>query len=411
MANGRPSGTSRIWIWTAAVLIVVAVGSLAHFATRTVLQVRSFRVARGPIRTTISTNGKVQPITNWEAHAPFPGLVRTVSVHEGDRVAAGQLLLTMDNGDAQTRLAQARLALASAEANQKALLAGGVPEERVSFSGQLDQARNEAASAAEALATLKKLAEQGAASPSEVAQAQNRVNSDQANLQVLEERQRARQSPNRAQAEADVAQAQAAVAAAEDAVARSTVRAPFAGTVYSVAVTPTQYVQGGDRLLQMADLSRMQVLAYFDEPDIGKVSIGQPVQISWTAKPNLLWHGHITRLPATVVAYTTRSVGELLCSIDDGQDGLLPDTNVVVVVTTDNVTNALFVPREALHEEQGLTYVYKVVGGKLKRSPVTVGNRNLTEVQVLTGVNASDIVALGAIGGQPLTNGVAVKTL
>ena len=409
MANGRPRGTSRIWIWTAAVLLVIAIGYLAHFVTRTVLQVRSFTIARGPIRTTVSTNGKVQPIANWEAHAPFPGLVRTVAVREGDAVPAGKLLLAMDNGDAQTRLAQARLALASAQANRRALLAGGLPEERVTFSGQVDQARAEAASADAALTTLQKLAAQGAASPSEVAQAQNRVNNDQASLQVLKQRQGARLAPSKEQAEADVAQAQAAVAAAEDGVSRSTVRAPFAGVVYSVPVMPTQYVQAGDRLLQMADLNRMQVLAYFDEPDIGKISVGQPVQITWTAKPNLLWHGHITRLPATVVGYTTRNVGETLCSIDDMHDGLLPDTNVIVTVITDNVANTLFMPREALHAEQGASYVYKVTGGKLKRTAVTVGNRNLTQVQVLTGVGEGDVVALSAVGGQPLTNGAAVK--
>ncbi len=411
MANGRSSRNTRILVWTTAVLVVVFVGYLAHFATRTVLQVRAFTVARGSIRSTVSTNGKVQPIENWEAHAPFPGLVRAVEVHEGDTVPAGKLLLTMENADAQSRLAQARASLAGAQLNQKALVAGGAPEERATFSGQLDQARAEAQAAAQSLATLQKLSTQGAASPSEVAQAQARVNSDQANMEVLQQRQGARQSPNLAQTQADVAQARAAVAAAEDALARSSVRSPFAGTVYSLSVTPTGYVQQGDRLLQMADLHHMQVLAYFDEPDIGKVSIGQPVVIKWTAKPNQVWHGHITRLPATVVTYTTRNVGELLCSIDDPHDGLLPDTNVDVTVTTNSVGNALFVPREALHAEQGLTYVYKVIHGSLKRSEVTVGNLNLTQIQVLSGVSAGEVVALGSISGEPLTNGVAVKVL
>ncbi len=411
MANARPGRNTRIVIWTVAVLVVALVFYLAHIATRTVLQVRAFTVERGSIRSSISTNGKVQPVTNYEAHAPFPGLIRAVYVHEGDKVPAGKLLLSMDSADARTRLEQARASLAGAIANEKALRAGGTPEERYTFGGQLDQARTEERAAEQALATLQKLAGQGAASPSEVAQAQSRLSGDRANLQVLEQRQGARTAPDLAQAQAEVSEARMAVAAAEDALDKSNVRAPFAGTVYSVSASPTEYAQQGDRLLQIADLNRLEVLAYFDEPDIGKLQVDQPVTITWVAKPNQIWHGRITRLPSTVVTYTTRNVGELLCSIDDPHDGLLPDTNVNVTVTTNNVPDTLFVPREALHTEQGGTFVYKVVHGSLKRVAVRVGNLNLTQVQILSGVKVGDVVALGALGGQPLTPNAAVRVL
>ncbi len=410
MAKQRSTQSTRILIWTVAVLVLILVAYLAHIATRTVLQVRAFTVVRGSIKSSVSTNGKVQPVSNYEAHAPFPGLVRTVYVHEGDAVPADKLLLTMDDSDAQTRLLQARASLAGALANQQTLAAGGAPEERTSFNGQLAQAQTEAQAAAQSLATLQQLAATGAASPSEVAQAQSRLNNDQASLQVLEQRQAARMnSPNLAQAQAEVVEARAAVTATEGALEKASVHAPLAGTVYSVSAAPSEYAQQGDRLLQIADLNHMEVLAYFDEPDIGKLHLGQPVTITWVAKANQTWHGHITRLPATVITYTTRNVGEVLCSIEDPHDGLLPDTNVNVTVTTSSVSGALFVPREALHTEQGLTYVYKVVRSSLKRVPVTVGSLNLTQVQITSGITAGDVVALGALGGQPLLNGTAVQ--
>ena len=411
MANERPKST-RFFIWTAAVIVVALVFYVAHIATRTVLQVHAFTVERGSIKSTVSTNGRVQPVSNYEAHAPFPGLVRAIYVHEGDKVPAGKLLLTMDDADAEARLQQARASLAGAEANLTALSAGGTPEERYSFGGQLDQARAEQRSAAQSLATLQKLMAQGAASQSEILQAQNRLATDHSNLQVLEQRQSARKSsPGLAQAQAQLAEAHAEVNAEQAAIDESSVRAPFAGTVYSIAASQTEYVQQGDKLLQMADLDHMQVLAYFDEPDIGKLRLGRPVLITWLAKPDDTWHGHIVRLPSTVVTYTTRNVGELVCSIDDAHDGLLPDTNVNVTVTTSSVADALFVPREALHTEQGLDYVYKIVNGTLKRSHVSVGSLNLTQVQILSGVESGDVVALGAISGQPLSAGTAVKVL
>lgn len=412
MPTSRPSTSRRIVIWTIAVLIVAAVFYIAHNATRTVLQVKAYTVVRTSILSTDSTNGKVQPVKNYEAHAPFPGLVKAVYVHEGQKVRRGELLLTLDDTDARARLAQAQANLVAAQGNEKTLAAGGDAEQRYSFEGQLSQARTEEANAQQGLTTMQALADKGAASRGEVDQAKNRLANDRSSLQVLEQQQGARRHPaNLAAVQAQVAESQAAVTSAESAISQSTVRAPMDGTVYSLSVAQSDYVQQGDRLLQMAALDHMQVLAYFDEPDIGKLHIGAPVTITWVAEPGRIWHGRIVQLPSTVVNYTTRNVGELLCSIDDKHDGLLPDTNVVVNVTTASVPNALVVPREALHIEQGLNYVYIVKGGKLKRSHVIIGTINTTQVQILSGLDVGDKVALSTVSGLPLTGGTAVQVV
>ncbi len=123
----------------------------------------------------------------------------------------------------------------------------------------------------------------------------------------------------------------------------------------------------------MADLDRERVRAYFDEPEIGRLAVGQKIQIKWDAKPGRIWNGHIERTPVTVITYGTRTVGEVLIKIDDPDDNLLPDTNVTVTVTTSSEPNALTVPREALHSENGKPYVFKVVNDGLKRTPVVTG--------------------------------------
>jgi HlyD family secretion protein len=412
MPTPRPSTSRRVVIWTIAVLIVVGVFYVAHIATRTVLEVRAYTVERTSILSSDSTNGKVQPVHNYEAHAPFPGLVKAVYVHEGQKVRRGELLLTLDDTDARARLAQAQASLVATEANEKTLAAGGDAEQRYSFAGQLSQARTEEAGAQQSLTTLQALAAQGAASQAELDQAKNRLSNDRSNLQVLEQQQGARRHPSTLPTvQAQVAEAQASVNSAQSAISQSMVRAPMDGTVYSLAVAQSDYVQQGDRLLQMADLNHLEVLAYFDEPDIGKLHIGAPVTITWVAEPNRTWRGKIIQLPATVVNYTTRNVGELLCSIDDQHDGLLPDTNVVVNVTTASVPNALVVPREALHIEQGLNYVYLVKSGKLKRSHVVIGTINTTQVQILSGIGVGDQVGLSTLSGRPLTSGSAVQVV
>jgi HlyD family secretion protein len=170
-------------------------------------------------------------------------------------------------------------------------------------------------------------------------------------------------------------------------------------------------VEEGKLLLQLADLHHERVRAYFDEPEIGRLAVGQQIQIKWDAKPTNTWIGHIERTPVTVINLGTRSVGEVLVKIDDADGDLVPDTNVTVTVTISSDPNALSIPRDALHAENGKTYVYRIVKGELQRTPVIIGAPNLTLAPILSGLNEGDIVATGAVNGQPLREGVPVKVV
>jgi HlyD family secretion protein len=206
-----------------------------------------------------------------------------------------------------------------------------------------------------------------------------------------------------------VAQAQAALHAAEAGLAGVDVRAPFAGTVYAIPVSQYDFVNAGDALLDVADLTKLQVLAYFDEPEVGKLAIGQPVTIVWDAKPGMVWHGHIFEAPTTIINYGTRNVGECLITVDDAKGDLLPNTNVTVRVTTKQHKDVLSVPREALHTVGTTNYVFKIVDNKLVRTPVTVDVVNLTRVEITSGLSDGDKVALGAKTDEELSDGLHVK--
>ncbi len=191
-------------------------------------------------------------------------------------------------------------------------------------------------------------------------------------------------------------------------VNEANIHAPFSGTVYLIPVSKTEYVEQGGLLLQMADLSKMQVRAYFDEPEIGKLHVGEPVTIQWDARPDKTWLGRISRVPSTIIPYTTRNVGEALVTIDDANNDLLPNTNVRVIALVANESAALNVPREALHTENGQPYVFRVEDGTVKRAPVKVGNINLTQVEILSGLKEGQVVALGSTNGQPIGDGVPI---
>ena len=97
--------------------------------------------------------------------------------------------------------------------------------------------------------------------------------------------------------------------------------------------------------------------------------------------------------------------------IDDLDSELLPDTNVTVTATISSEPNTLSIPREALHSENGKTYVFKVVKGMLQRTYVTTGTINLTQVAILSGLDEGDMVATGSENGQPLQEGIPVKVV
>jgi HlyD family secretion protein len=400
---------------TGIVLSVVALAIVAiRTFTREVVEIRAAAVTHQNLLSTVSTNGRVEPIEYFQAHAPSPGVVAKIYVDVGQKVRMGDQLIKMDDSDAAARVATARSALTAAQAAANDQAQGGSQEERLALAGDLNRAQMQKQQAEKDLAALQQLQQKGAASAGEVASAQQRLDVANSTLASVQQRQTQRYSAtDKSKVQAQLNDARASVAAAESSYAGVSIRAPFAGTVYSIPVSQYDFVPAGEDLMDVADLNRIQVRAYFDEPEIGKLAVGQAVKIVWDAKDKQTWHGHISRAPSTVITYGTRNVGECLITVDDAQGDLLPNTNVTVTVTTSQRFNVLSVPREALHTE-GTTdsttgFVYRVVEGKLVRTPVQVGAVNLTRVEIMSGLTEKDTVALNATSNRDLSNGLNVK--
>lgn len=399
----------RRWLWLGAGIILIVVFFSVRSMTRERLQVRIAHVEHAPLASTVSTNGRVEPITNYQYFAPLAAAVKGVYVQPGDQVPAGKVLLVLDDMQARARLASAESGVKTAQAALEAATQNGTLEQRQANSAEIARERLDVEQAQRNLDALTKLSQTGAASPSEVNSAKQQLSSAQAALSASETSGKGRYSPAEvARAQAALSDAEANAAAARQVVEQASYRAPIAGTVYSIDTRPTEFAEQGKVLLQMADLHHLRIRAYFDEPDIGRLAVGQSIQIKWDAKPGKVWQGHITRIPVNVVTYTTRNVGEVLVDLDNAE-GLLPETNVTVTVTTSSESDALSIPREALYSESGKPYVFKVVGDELQRTPVQTGTLNLTQVAILSGLNQGDTVATGTTTGQPLQTGVPIK--
>jgi len=411
--QNQNSGRSGRPVLVIVVLVVVAMLLFTAFNRRhTVTPVRAEKVVRQEIASVISTNGKIEPIDSFEAHAPAPATVNKVLVAEGDHVKVGQLLVQLDDADARAQAARALAQLRSAEAAISGIKAGGTQEEVLTLRSDLTKAQAERDDAQRNLAAIQRLRQTGAASPAEVEGAQNRQKKAEADVELLQSKLKARfSSPEVAKVEASAAEARAAYNAAEDLLHHSNVTAPFAGTVYQLPVKRGSYVNGGELLVQVANLDKVRVRAFVDEPEIGRLAKGQKVEVKWDATPGRTWEGTLTRVPTSVTMVGTRTVGEITSEIDNTDRKLLPNVNVNVSIISARHDNALTVSREAVHDLDGKRYVYKIDEDKIQPQEVQTGLSSLTRVEVVKGIPEGARIALGAINAQPLRSGMDVKVV
>ena len=373
---------------------------------------RVAKAQRGPIRSLVSTNGKIEPLRNFEAHAPIATTVKRLLVKEGDRVKKGQLLVQLDDADIRAKAASAQVQIRAAQADQSALKTGGTQEEVITLNSQLIKARSARETAQRNVEALRRLQQQGAASAGEVRQAEDTLQRAEADLSLLEQKQKERYSPPEvARIEAQSTEAEAAYASAENSLHKSTVLAPFDGVIYSVPVKEGAFVQGGELLLQEANLSNVLVRAFVDEPDVGRLQVGQKVEITWDAVPGRVWNGSVNTVPATVKLRGNRNVGETTCLIDNNDLRLLPNINVGVTIVTAQHNDVLTLQRDALRMDDSRPYVYRIDGDRLHQQTVSFSLQNLTRVEITSGLSEGDKVALPADEQKPLVDGAKIKIL
>lgn len=409
MAEAR-SPISRPALWIGAAVVLLAVFFVARFFLRDRIQVRVARVEHATLLNTISTNGRVEPVQRYQFYSPISTTVKAVYAQVGDLVPQGKLLVVLNDVAARAQVANAENAVKSAQVALDAVMHNGTQAERQASAAEIEQDRLTRDQAQHDLDALIKLVAAGAASSGEVIAARARLNSAQASLDAAQQSAHHRFSADEvARAQAALADAQAGLAAAQHVEAQTSIRAPITGTIYNMDASPSEFAEAGKLILEIADLRHERVRGYFDEPDLGRLAVGQPVVIHWDAKPGVDWHGHVSRLPAAVVTYTTRNVGEVVIDFDQKSDGLLPDTNVTLTVTTSSEPDTLSMPREALHEQNGKYFVFKVVDGQLKRTDIVIGTPNLTQVPILSGLADGDTVAIGTTNGEPLREGIPIK--
>jgi HlyD family secretion protein len=403
---------TRIWIILLPVVLVVVLVLALVSMRRSQVPVRVGYADRETITSGISTNGKIEALDNFEAHAPAATTVKKIYVEQGDWVKPGRLLLQLEDSGARLQASRAEAQIKGAEADVSVVENGGTKEEVLTARNALLKAQADQDTAQRNLQAMQRLAQSGAASQGEVRAAQEQLRLADANVRLVQQKLSGRYSQQEVgHVQARQAEARASLSVAEQLLRDSNVGAPRAGMVYSLPVQQGGFVNAGELLVQLADLHKARVRAFVDEPEIGKLQRGQHIEVSWDALPGRVWNCTLESLPTAVVQHGTRMVGEVTCVLDNRDLKLLPNTNVSVALIMARQENVLTVPREAVHQDASGQYVLQVANGELKRRDVKTSVSNLTRVAIASGLSDNAVLALGATNMRSLTDGMLVKVV
>lgn len=360
----------------ALALVVFIVGFFAWCARTPAPEVQVAEVKQGPLRVSVATNGKVEPIDDAEVRARLEG--RVVEIPDpGAQVERGAPLLQIDAASVGAQLATAE-------------------SDRLAAQQALRAARNDVEVARKHYETDNGLFQQGAITRQRFSESDASYREAQSRAAAL-----AREIPLRLDS------LDLRIRELSDQQRSSATASPISGTVYRTDAKKGQLVHVGDPLLAIADLGRLRVRANVDQVDLGRVRPGAKVHVTSNAFPGRSWSGTVSEVAPHVVVKESRSVSESLAVLEPPTDGLVPGMTVDVEIVVADAPAALQVPADAVVTRGAESIVYRLDGSRVRATPIKVGLSSVTATEVLEGLSVGDSVVVG--GALGLEDGARVE--
>ena len=392
-ASRSRGGAGKFWgIFAAALgaLLLVAGGVFALKNRAPVVEVAVARPAGDPAQQTLlNASGYVTPRRKATIAAKITGRVTGVFFDEGNRVTEGQLLATLDHSDVKR-------ALESAVAD-----------------------RNSAKAAIQDLQVQLRYAEIQLHRATELKAASVESQDQLDNAQTAADSLRAKIALAKQQVEAS----EARISEAQQAVDNCTIRAPFAGIIVSKdaqvgeMVSPISAGGGFTRtgIATIVDMNSNEVEVDVNEAYIARVEPGQRVSSTLDAYPDWQIPSHVRTVIPT--ADRQKATVKVRISFDKLDPRILPDMGVKVGFLAEDDAKkkgaekgpraTAVIPKSAVRNESGKSYVFLVKDTKIERRGVTVGNERGSDVEIIAGVNSGD--SLVARGPENLQDGETIR--
>lgn len=373
------------------VVISVTVGCASIFGKnkksevkQEVKNVKVEKVAVGSISTEVEYASKLNPVQEVTIFPKTGGKVASLNVDIGDKVTAGQVLFTLDTAELQAQLQAQQASLEASNANLAKTSDSGLQQQLTTSEQSVQKAQIAYNNAKDICDKMEKLYDAGAISKQDLDNAKLKLDNcsvdlkaAQDNLNLLIEKS----GPQSTQAAAaQVAQAQAGVNSAQIQLNNASTTTPITGIVSAKDVKVGQLASSQSGSVTIIDSSSF--IAEVNVPDkvVGKIQVGQSVQVSVSALDNKKVTGVIDKISPNSNSkdnsYTVK------VKIDNSTGELKAGMFARVALPSEKKDNILTVPNEALKMENNVNYLYLADNGKVKKASVDVGisNEKVTEI-------------------------------
>jgi HlyD family secretion protein len=194
----------------------------------------------------------------------------------------------------------------------------------------------------------------------------------------------------------DVERSKAALASAKAQLAYTTINASISGVIGSVSTQEGETVAAGfnaPTFVTIIDLNRLQVDAYVDEVDIGKVKLGQQAIFTVDAFPALEFQGKVKAIYPKAIIQDNVVNYDVVVEIIQSSEGLLrPAMTASVTIMLEGRSNVLAIPAKAVKRERGKNVVYIPVDGKAERHEIKVGFQDGEWIEIVAGLEEGQSV-------------------
>lgn len=401
-----------------AALVVIVVGAVLAGRKHSdpTVAVKMAKVTYGSFAVKLPENGVIQHPQTVTVPTLVPGNIARIFVHAGQRVAAGELLATIDNPTLEFNAAGSQADYSSSVAN---VSTARIDEQnqRVQYQAAVDTQRA-------ALAEAKRVYEADVALYQQKAIARTQVDADKTKLdqaQVAYD-QALQQLKLGAVSGYGVNSVQSAEAAAEKAriqneqnqqqVSFTRITAPFSGVIETIANDPNDplrsleagaAVTAGQSLFTLASSSGYVVKAQVDEQDIINVRVGQRALVTGQDFPGRTIQARVASIAPVATKSTDASstAKQVLTTIalDSSPSFLRDGMSADIDILTTDIPHALTVPNAAIVKEKGKSYVYVVKNGYASKRQITTGQAGDTTTIVKSGLMPGETI----VAAQPTT--------
>ncbi|HVZ02443.1 MAG TPA: efflux RND transporter periplasmic adaptor subunit [Dongiaceae bacterium] len=352
------------------------------------------RIERHDLVQTVVASGRVETPYRVNVASQITGTVAEIPVEEGQSVKSGDVLIRLDDREAEAAVVQAEGAVAEAQARLRQIRDVSLP----SAEETLKQAQATLTNVQQSYDREVRLYGAGFATKADLDAAQKDL--DVAETQLRSAQLQVANNRNGGSAyvmtQNQLDQAQSALAAAQVKLSYTVIKAPADGTLITRDVERGNVVQAGDTLMTLSPAGETRLVLDIDEKNLGALQLGQPALASADAYPDQTFPAELVYINP----YVDPNQGSVTVklSVPHPPAYLVQDMTVSVDIETARRANALIVPLTAVHDTlTGSPWVWRVADGKVTKQAIKLGARGDAKAEVLEGLKDGDlIVAAGA---------------